>query len=314
MDILRKFIKLSKGFDAGKDVITEVYYEDIKSLNLALDNAEKMTKISDDAFRNEVSKIFYNPKDIDIPDDPFSVEYSNKQFELYEEITGKSYSSFFEKTPFEFNHEIKQPYPYGTKSTNTVGDALIGYGYIIKNLPIMPNSRVLEVGSGYGTLSVHLAPMNVDLTCIDIDRRLLDFVAHRVANFNHRSVFVESDIHDFQAEKKFDIVVFYESFHHCYDHLKVMKKVGDLLADDGVVVFAAEPIMETTNITLPYPWGLRMDGLSLRCIRNFGWFELGFTKSYFFSMLDNLGWSYEERGIPGYPYTHMVMAKKNLSH
>jgi hypothetical protein len=52
-----------------------------------------------------------------------------------------------------------------------------------------------------------------------------------------------------------------------------------------------------------------MDGLSLRCIRNFGWFELGFTHSYFFEMLSSLGYTALEKNIPGYHYTHIVEAR-----
>ena len=270
-------------------------YEDIQELNRALDSAEEKTAISDDAFREAVAKIFYKPSLLDIPQDPFSTDYRHRQFALYETITGNTYSSRFEQVAFEFNYEIGQPYPYGTRSTNTVGDTLIGYGHIIKNLPLTPTSSILEVGSGYGSLSVHLAPMHVDLTCIDINRRLLDFVAHRIANFNHRVNFIQSDIHDFQSARKFDVVIFHESFHHCHDHHLVMHRISEILSESGVIIFAAEPIHSSLDIALPYPWGLRMDGLSLRCIRKFGWFELGFSKAYFFSMLDRFGWSYEDK-------------------
>jgi 2-polyprenyl-3-methyl-5-hydroxy-6-metoxy-1,4-benzoquinol methylase len=285
-------------------------YEDIEELRNALDEAEKTTSISDDVFRQAVSTIFFKPQLEKIPDNPFSEEYRLVQLELYGKIAGKKYSSSFEQTPFDFSHEIRQPYPYGTRSVNTVGDTLIGYGYIIKQLPLTPASRVLEVGSGYGSLSVHLAPMHVDLTCIDIDRKLLDFVSHRIANFNHRVNFTQCDIHDFQTSTKFDVVVFHETFHHCYNHLSVMHKISEILSDSGVIIFAAEPIISTPHISMPYPWGLRMDGLSLRCVHKFGWLELGFSRTYFFSMLDKFGWSYEERSIPGYHYTHMVIAKR----
>ena len=291
--------------------MSEVHiYKDIEELNAALDAAEQKAATSYDAFHEAVSKIFFEPSLEMIPSDPFSEEYRHVQLELYEKFAGKQYSSCLEKTPINFNHETAQPYPYGTRSVNTVGETLIGYGHVIKNIPLTSASRVLEVGSGYGSLSVHLAPMHVDLTCVDIDRGLLDFVAHRIANFNHRVNFVQSDIHDFQPDKKFDVVIFHATFHHFYNHHLVMRRVAEILADSGVVIFAAEPIVSTPHIAMPYPWGLRMDGLSLRCVRQFGWLELGFSKPYFFSMLDKFGWSYEERSISDHHYTHMVIATR----
>lgn len=285
-------------------------YDDIEELKRALDSAEEKTAISDDAFRDAVSKIFFNPRSLEIPKDPFSSDYRRIQLELYEKIRGHKYATTYEHTPFDFNHEIRQPYPYGTRSINTVGDTLIGYGHIIKNLPITPTSSVLEVGSGYGSLSIHLAPMHIDLTCIDIDKRLLDFVAHRIASFNHRIKFIHTDIHDFQSDKKFDVVIFHESFHHCHNHHLVMTKLSEIVSKNGVIIFAAEPIIPKKDITLPYPWGLRMDGLSLRCIYKFGWLEIGFLKTYFLSMLDRFGWLHEENIIKGYHYTHMIAARR----
>jgi hypothetical protein len=36
---------------------------------------------------------------------------------------------------------------------------------------------------------------------------------------------------------------------------------------------------------LPYPWGLRLNGESLRAIGKWGWLELGFSESYFYELL-----------------------------
>jgi 2-polyprenyl-3-methyl-5-hydroxy-6-metoxy-1,4-benzoquinol methylase len=188
--------------------ITEVI-ENLDELILALDQAETKTAISDDAFREAVGKITYRPSISEFPSDPFSSAYRDKQLELYHNITKSDYSTDKEQTPFNFNHEIGQPFPYGTRSPNTVGETLIGYGHIIKNLPITSNCKVLEVGSGYGTLAVHLAPMHVDLTCIDIDIRLLDFIAHRISSYNHQVKFVHTDIHNYNPQDKFDIIIFH---------------------------------------------------------------------------------------------------------
>ena len=49
--------------------------------------------------------------------------------------------------------------------------------------------------------------------------------------------------------------------------------------------FAGEPILETPSQPWAGPWGVRIDGVSLRAIREYQCCELGFTTSYFVRML-----------------------------
>jgi len=95
--------------------------ENLDELILALDKAEAQTAVSDDAFREAVGKITYRPSIDKLPPDPFSSEYRDNQLELYNSITNNNFSTDREQTPFDFNHEIGQPFPYGTRSANTVG-------------------------------------------------------------------------------------------------------------------------------------------------------------------------------------------------
>ena len=41
--------------------------------------------------------------------------------------------------------------------------------------------------------------------------------------------------------------------------------------------------------TLPYAWGPRLDALSLRAMRNYGWCELGYSRDYFVEALMRAG-------------------------
>jgi hypothetical protein len=97
----------------------------------------------------------------------------------------------------------------------------------------------------------------------------------------------------FEPERPFDAAVFFESFHHCDDHHAMLARLQRVVAPSGVVAFAAEPIGN-----LPYPWGLRLDGLSLWCVRQYGWLELGFTERYFAEALGRHGWRAERRRNP----------------
>ena len=95
-------------------------------------------------------------------------------------------------------------------------------------------------------------------------------------------VFLEVD----QLDRRFDAVLFYESFHHCSDHRELVRKLTGVINPGGRVFFAAEPIDDSFVM----PWGVRTDGESLWAIRRNGWLELGFQESYFLRMLSREGW------------------------
>ena len=96
----------------------------------------------------------------------------------------------------------------------------------------------------------------------------------------------------FTPERRFDAAVFFESFHHCSDHLVMLRRLHDIVRPGGVVLFAAEPVQR-----LDYPWGPRLDGLSVWSSRTHGWLELGFDIQYFERALTRTGWAGERRRL-----------------
>jgi SAM-dependent methyltransferase len=84
----------------------------------------------------------------------------------------------------------------------------------------------------------------------------------------------------------FDSIIFFGCFHHCSDHLRLLKSMHSALNCDGHVYFGQEPFQPD----FPLPWGLRMDGESLWAIRRNGWLELGFRTDYFRRALRRTGW------------------------
>jgi hypothetical protein len=74
---------------------------------------------------------------------------------------------------------------------------------------------------------------------------------------------------------------------------------------DGVVLFASEPVQD-----LDYPWGPRLDGLSVWSSRTHGWLELGFDHAYFDRALARTGWSARrDRLGPGAGETDVIVAR-----
>lgn len=92
---------------------------------------------------------------------------------------------------------------------------------------------------------------------------------------------------------KFDLVMFFETFHHALDHQDLMKSLHDVVADNGRILFAGEPIVPAEGYwapIIPFPWGLRLDALSLSAVKNYGWMELGFQEAYFLELMRRTGW------------------------
>lgn len=260
-------------------------------LRQKISEAEAQRQVSDDAFRQALAgwylsaELFGNP-----PADPFSDEFKAFQLEAYQQLTKKNYETANESTDFDFEHELKWPYPYGTQSSNTVGGHLMGYGWLIEKMNLTPQAKVLEIGSGFGALTVHLAQMGYRVTCLDISQPLLDYVQTRTIDFPQPIETICGDMASVPIEGVFDAVIFNASFHHSLEHRQVIERLKDVVAPTGQLVFVSEPILGRFSSAVPHAWGLRLDGLSVLSIVQWGWLELGFQTSYFTKLLKNCGW------------------------
>ena len=60
---------------------------------------------------------------------------------------------------------------------------------------------------------------------------------------------------------------------------------------------------------MPYPWGPRLDGESLRAIRRFGWMEVGFDEAYLFELLERVGFAWERRRSAESHWADVIVAR-----
>ncbi len=255
-------------------------------LDAKLVEADLASQVSDDAMRAVFQSFTYVPPP-DVPEDPYSPQYSEYQFALYRQIAERS-GYEIENERSDFPVDANRPFPYYTESPETVGHQLMAMGFIITTMGLPARSSILELGPGWGNTTIELARMGYEVTAIDIDPTFIELIKERADKFAlsvdaRRGTFLEIDT----LELQYDAVLFYECFHHCSDHRDLVRKLADVINPDGRVYFAAEPILEQ----FPVPWGVRTDGESLWAIRRHGWLELGFQESYFLRMLAHLGWS-----------------------
>jgi len=220
-----------------------------------------------------------------LPKDPDSAEYRAAQFDLYCKISGRArYHTDNEQSPFDLEEAIRTPFPYQTRSPEVVGDQLIAQGCLIKALPVKPPADLLEFGPGWGNTTLHFVQMGYRVTAVELDDKFCELVRRRCSAFADQLSVVQGDMLAYRTEAKFDVVVFFESFHHCADHVQMLRNVRELLRPGGAVLFASEPVAD-----FPYPWGVRLDGESLWAMRRYGWLELGFDRAYFFRLLRREG-------------------------
>jgi ubiquinone/menaquinone biosynthesis C-methylase UbiE len=260
---------------------------------------------------DELRRLFetYNAEyDLELPQDPYGDEYQRTQFSLYEKLYGKAYSTSHEHSEFDVATAAREPFPYLHGSWSTVGNQLIAIGFIIKAMELPKGARILEFGPGWGNTTLTLAKMGYHVTAIDIEPNFVELIKERARMESIRNLDVL--IGDFSAIEsmpgQYDAILFFECFHHCSDHLRLIRALDRVVKPGGIVCFGAEPIIPE----FPIPWGLRMDGQSLWAIRKNGWLELGFNLSYFEEAMRKSGWGIERNIGHDSPWATALIARR----
>ncbi|HEX4176374.1 MAG TPA: class I SAM-dependent methyltransferase [Acidimicrobiales bacterium] len=238
------------------------------------------------------------------PPDPFSNAYREWTWALYRCISGReSYDTTHEASPFDLERARTRPFPYESGSLKLVGRDLVARGYLLetlaKALPGVNGSahpRVVEFGAGWGNLTADLVATGLDVTVVEFDPKFCALIAQRCTNGPGALAVHRGEMLDYATDEPFDAAVFYESFHHCADHLALLERLHRIVRPDGIVLFAAEPVQR-----LAYPWGPRLDGLSVWSSRTYGWLELGFDTRYFDAALARTGWRSRRVGLGARP-------------
>jgi SAM-dependent methyltransferase len=285
-----------------------------QQLEARLEEAQRAAAVSSDAFRKSLTSWCLSPSLIgEVPKDPFSPEYTAFQLEFYKRLANQPYDVTNEETTFDFDHVLQWPYPYGTKSARTVGTHLLGYGWLIRTMNLPSESRILEIGSGFGALTVHLAAMGYQVTCLDISQSLLDLVKARTAHLPKPIHTICGDMATTDLGGPYDAVIFNASLHHSLQHRAVIRRLDAILDPAGIIAFTAEPVVPDDSQLVPYPWGIRLGGLGIWAICMEGWLELGFQESYFTQMLRQAGWRLKRANLGISGETDVWLAQKTPS-
>ena len=264
-------------------------------LDAKIAECDRAGETSEDAMRALLGG-FRLETPLDLPADPFSPAYRAAQLALYERITGHPYATVHEATKFDVEAFAKRPFPFYTGSSQVAGEYLSAIGFVLQSMALPPGSRVLEFGPGWGWTSLLLAQLGHHVTVIEIEPCFCELIGRRAA---HEGVEIEILNQDFfhveTLQRQFDAVLFYDCFHHCDDHMRLLRALRGVVAPEGRVFFGAEPIESGFS----FPWGIRLDGWALWGVRKNGWMELGFRDDYFTAALARAGWFGRRVGVDG---------------
>jgi 2-polyprenyl-3-methyl-5-hydroxy-6-metoxy-1,4-benzoquinol methylase len=280
----------------------------LDELDEVLEECERAARVSDDELRR-VFQTFRMDFSTQLPSDPFSAEYATAQMALYERIAGRPYSTENEASIFDVEAAAVRPFPY-TSSCQVAGVHLGAIGFLLRNMQLRPGAQVLEIGPGWGNVTLALAQLGFEVTALDIEPRFCELIRERARRVGVEIEVVNNDFFWIESVlSRFDAIVTFESLHHCADHRRLLQSLGPALAPGGHVYFGAEPITPD----LPVPWGLRLDGESLWAIRRNGWLELGFRPGYFRRALRRAGLIAQTHTSADLPWINIWDAKVGVS-
>jgi SAM-dependent methyltransferase len=231
--------------------------------------------------------------------DPLSDDYAAQQQEFWSALTGidRAYSPTIDEkeAPLADVDAVRRPGYFIRRDPDSVEHAahhIIASGMILKHSGLKPGDSALEYGAGFGQTALTLARLGVAVDTVDISKAFCGYVSEQAAFFQVPLTSFEGEFGgNPRPNHKYDLIFFYESFHHCADFRRVIHTFKNHLAPNGRVLLAGEPISRTENPYLPYPWGLRLDAESLVQVKRFGWFELGFTEDFLVGLFSSAGFS-----------------------
>ena len=231
--------------------------------------------------------------------DPFSAEYADQQRRLWRLIAGvdREYEPDADEkeAPLGEFDAVRFPGFYLRRDAEAVASAsdhVIASGMILKHSGLKPGGWALEYGAGFGQTALALARLGVNVDTVDISEAFCRFVQQQADHFQvplraHHGRFGMNP----RPGQRYDLVFFYESFHHCLDWQSLLQALPGLLAPGGRVVLCGEPMAEREYAAVPYPWGVRLQSDVVATIRRLRWFELGFSEDFLYEIFSRAGFT-----------------------
>ena len=214
--------------------------------------------------------------------DPFGPDYKAAAMDLYLSLRGRAGEGYVAARDEAPAGALPADLwtglvPWSFADADMVAEHLYAWGHILAHAKLPPGGSILEYGPGSGQVLLMFARMGYRACGVDIERTALQSIRAQASHLG-LPVAVECDVFGQGfAGQRFDTILFYEAFHHAFDFDELLLGLHDRLNPGGRVLLCGEPVVPAVSDGIPYPWGPRLDALSVFCMRRFGWMELGFT-------------------------------------
>lgn len=270
------------------------------------------------AFRTQAQQgSFQLPSDFNHTLPPLSDAYQAQQLRLWSVITQREHyqPEIDEDTPeIAYADAIHRPGFYAAGDSFLAGDHLMALGHILRQSALKAGQRALEYGAGFGQIALAFARCGVQVDTVDINKFFSDVINKAAAHHNapltaHVGPF---GFNPAGHDEAYDLIYFYESFHHCFDFKQVIPMLFKMLKPGGKVFMAGEPIAQGPTSWMPYPWGIRLDGECISIMRHRGWMELGFQEDFLISVFEANGFVFKKYPLEQFHYCPIYSFERPL--
>ncbi len=136
-------------------------------------------------------------------------------------------------------HHLKYSCAYFKSKKDSLDDAELNMlDKYIQRAQIKNNDKILELGCGWGSLTLHIARKfpNSKITAISNSRLQKNFINQKLKSEKIKNVSIlTKDINHFDTSKKFDKIISIEMFEHARNYEKLFQKVRKFLKKGGLV-------------------------------------------------------------------------------
>lgn len=227
---------------------------------------------------------------IDTALDPFSAEYFGQQQALYEEMAGRGLDQTTgEMTALDVDEHVAGSNPLNLTDVRHVCKHARAVLTAVMMADLPPGASVLDAGCGWGLSSEVMAFCGAKVTGVDINPRFAELVRRRAERLGLPVRAECCGFDRFDTPERFDLLFFYECLHHSLRPWETLGRLGRLVRAGGKVVMAGEPV---NAVWWPH-WGLRLDAVSVYCVRKFGWWESGWTPEFITACFARAGFRLE---------------------
>jgi cyclopropane-fatty-acyl-phospholipid synthase len=107
------------------------------------------------------------------------------------------------------------------------------FDYAFTKLKLKPGDRILEIGPGWGAWFEYASARGVKCTGISISKESIRYLNSRARELGRDWELIESDLLEYQTDRKYDAVVIMGVIEHLPDYLTVLRKFIALLKPGG---------------------------------------------------------------------------------